>query len=81
MKQPASKLTLITGMLALACLFTVPMANAASDDAKADKKKKKLDAELRKYDRNGNGRLDPDEEAARRADAEREKSEKRRKKN
>jgi hypothetical protein len=81
MKKPASKLTLIAGMLAVACMLTVPAVHAASDDAKAEKKKKKAEADLRKYDKNANGKLDPDEEAARKADVEKQKSEKKRKKN
>lgn len=81
MKKPASKLTLIAGMLAVACLFAVPAVNAASDDAKAEKKKKKAEADLRKYDKNANGKLDPDEEAALKADVEKQKTERKRKKN
>ena len=79
MKSPASKLTLIAGVLAMACMFTVPVVNAASDDAKAEKKKKKAEADLKKYDKNANGKLDPDEEAALKADVEKQKSEKKRK--
>ena len=71
----------IAGVLAIACMLTVPVASAASDDAKAEKKKKKMEADLRKYDKNANGKLDPDEEAARKADVEKQKSEKKRKKN
>ncbi|MGH7957950.1 MAG: hypothetical protein ACREH8_13220 [Opitutaceae bacterium] len=81
MKKPASKLTLIAGMLAVACMFTVPAVHAASDDAKAERKKKKAEADLRKYDKNANGKLDPDEEAALKADVEKQKAEKKRKKN
>ena len=77
MKKPASKLILIAGMLAIACMLTVPAVHAASDDAKAEKKKK---ADLKKYDKNANGKLDPDEEAALKADAEKKKAEKKKKK-
>jgi capsule polysaccharide export protein KpsE/RkpR len=81
MKTPASKrLILIAGMLAATCLLTVPVVQAASDDAKAEKKMKKAEADLRKYDRNANGKLDPDEEAALRADVEKQKAEKKKKK-
>jgi hypothetical protein len=81
MKNPASKLTLFVGMLALACMFSVPPVRAADDSAAtAEKKKKKAEADLKKYDKNGNGKLDPDEEAARKADVEKAKSEKKKKK-
>jgi hypothetical protein len=79
MKTPASKLTLIASALAMACLLTVPVVNAASDDAKAEKKQKKTEADLKKYDKNANGKLDPDEEAALKADTEKQKNGKRRK--
>ena len=79
MKQPASKLILIAGMLATACMFTVPSANAADDD-KSEKKKKKAEADLKKYDKNANGKLDPDEEAALKADVEKQKADKKKKK-
>jgi hypothetical protein len=81
MKTPASKLLLISGLLATACMFAVPAVNAASDDAKAEKKKQKTAADLKKYDKNANGKLDPDEEAALKADVEKQKNEKKRKKN
>ena len=80
MKKPASKLTLIVGMLAVACMLTIPAVNAA-DDAKEEKKKKKAEADLRKYDKNANGKLDPDEEAALKADVEKQKAERKKKKN
>ena len=80
MKNPASRLILIAGMLAVACMFTVPAVNAATDDAKSEKKKKKAEADLKKYDKNANGKLDPDEEAALKADVEKQKEEKKRKK-
>ena len=82
MKKPASKLTLVAGMLAIACSLTVPALHAANDDAsKAAKKAKKAEADLRKYDKNGNGKLDPDEEAAMKADQEKAKAERKKKKN
>lgn len=81
MKKPASKLILIAGMLAVTCMLTVPPVRAAADDdAKAEKKKKKAAADLKKYDKNGNGKLDPDEEAALKADQAKAKAEKERKK-
>jgi hypothetical protein len=72
MKNPASRRTLFAGLIAVACIVTVSVLRAASDDAAAEKKKEKDQADLRKYDRNANGKLDPDEEAARRADVERQ---------
>ena len=81
MKKPASKLILIVSMLATAFAFTGQVARAADDDAaKAEKKKKKAEADLKKYDKNGNGKLDPDEEAALKADQEKAKAEKKKKK-
>jgi hypothetical protein len=80
MKKPASKLILIAGMLAVACMLTVPAVRAADDDAKAEKKKKKEAADLKKYDKNGNGKLDPDEEAALKADQAKAKAEREKKK-
>lgn len=69
-------------MLAVACMLTVPALRAADDDAtKAAKKAKKAEADLRKYDKNGNGKLDPDEEAALKADQEKAKNERKKKKN
>jgi len=88
MKKLASKLTLLASILAIACLFTAPVLRAQADDAakteKADKKadkKAKHEAEmLKKYDKNGNGKLDPDEEAAMKADMAKAKAEKEAKK-
>lgn len=80
MKKPASKLTLILSLFAVVCTFTVPAVRAADDAEKAAKKAKKAEADLKKYDKNGNGKLDPDEEAALKADQEKAKSEKKKKK-
>jgi capsule polysaccharide export protein KpsE/RkpR len=67
-------------MLAVACMLTVPALHAADSDAeKAAKKAKKAAADLKKYDKNGNGKLDPDEEAAMKADQEKAKAEKKKK--
>lgn len=79
MKNPAPKLILIAGILALACMFTAPAVRAANDD-KAEKKAKKAQADLKKYDKNANGKLDPDEEAALKADVEKQKTDKKKKK-
>jgi hypothetical protein len=82
MKKLASKLTLLVGVLAIACMFTVPTVRAQDDKEKAKQEKKaKRDAEiLKKYDKNGNGKLDPDEEAAYKADQEKAKAEKKKEK-
>jgi uncharacterized glyoxalase superfamily metalloenzyme YdcJ len=82
MKKLASKTILFTSLLALAGLFATPVVRAQADDAakKAEKKAKKEAADLKKYDKNGNGKLDPDEEAAMKADMEKAKAEKKEKK-
>lgn len=80
MKKPASKLTLIASLFAVAFTMTVPAVQAADDAEKAAKKKAKQEADLKKYDKNGNGKLDPDEEAALKADVEKAKAEKKKKK-
>lgn len=79
MKKPASKLTLIASMLAVAFAVMAPVAQAADDAEKAAKKAKKAAADLKKYDKNNNGKLDPDEEAALKADVEKAKAEKKKK--
>ena len=83
MKKLASKLTLLAGALAIACMFTVPVVRAQDDaaaKAKAEKKAKREAEILKKYDKNGNGKLDPDEEAAYKADQEKAKAERKEKK-
>jgi hypothetical protein len=64
--------------LLLAMIAAIPALRAASE--KADKKneqKAKPDAEaLRRYDKNGDGKLDPDEQAAMLADENKAKAEK-----
>jgi hypothetical protein len=79
MKTPASKFILAASLLAVVCAFTVPAIRAADDAEKAARKKKKEEADLKKYDKNGNGKLDPDEEAARQADMKKAKDEKKKK--
>ncbi len=82
MKKLSSKVTLLASILAVAGMFIVPAVRAADDDAtKAEKKKKKQAADLKKYDKNGNGKLDADEEAALKADVEKMKAKKKEKKN
>ena len=80
MKKPASKIALIVGALAIACMFTVPAVRAANDAEKAAKKAKRDADNLKKYDKNGNGKLDPDEEAAMKADQAKAKAETEKKK-
>ena len=80
MKKLSSKITLLASVLAVACMFTVPAVRAADDAAKAEKKAKRDAENLAKYDKNKNGKLDPDEEAAMKADQEKMKAEKKKKK-
>jgi hypothetical protein len=80
MKNPASKLALLATTLAIACLLAGPLSAADNkDDAAAKKAKREADM-LKKYDKNGNGKLDPDEEAAMKADQAKAKAEKEKKK-
>lgn len=85
MTKSISKLLLAGGALAIACFFSVPALRAADEKAegaaKAEKKKKRDEENLKKYDRNANGKLDPDEEAAMKADREKMKGEKKKQKN
>ena len=70
MKNRAAKYALIASFLAIACLLVTPRLAAQDAD------KKKQDDNLKKYDKNANGRLDPDEEAAMKADQEKAKRKK-----
>jgi hypothetical protein len=63
-------------MFAVACMFSAPALHAADDAAKAEKKKKKMAADLKKYDKNANGKLDENELAARKADMDKAKEKK-----
>jgi hypothetical protein len=84
MKKTASKIILFTTLLALAGLFVTPAVRAQADDMakkeKAEKKSKREAENLKKYDKNANGKLDADEEAAMKADMEKAKAEKKEKK-
>ncbi len=76
------RIALLAGALALAVLGLTSTAIAAQEKGgnRKDEKKSGVSAEtLRKYDRNGNGKLDPDEEAAMRADEARLKRQKEKK--
>jgi len=75
MTKLTSKLTLLASVLAVACMFTVPAVQAAD----AEKKAKKEKADLKKYDKNGNGKLDDDEIATMKADMAKKKAEKKNK--
>lgn len=89
MKNSVSKLTFALSALAVAGFFAQPAF--AADDAtppaqeeqkpkkKGDWKAKKEARDLKKYDANGNGVLDPDEQAARKADEEKMKAKKKKK--
>lgn len=77
MKTPVSKLITLAGAVALALAFTSMAARAeetASPGKKADREAKKESAALKKFDANGNGVLDPDEQAARKASEDKARS-------
>jgi hypothetical protein len=79
MKKLSSKITLLASVLAVAGMFTVPAVRAADDAEKAAKKAKRDADNLKKYDKNANGKLDADEEAKMKADMEKAKAEKKKK--
>lgn len=71
--------------LAVTGMFAAPgiAADEKADAKKAEQKAKKEAAALKKYDKNANGKLDPDEEALMKEDqakAKAEKAEKKKKK-
>jgi hypothetical protein len=78
MKKLTSKLTLIASMLAVACMFTAPALRA--EDTKEQKKAKREADALKKYDKNKDGKLDDTEKATMKADQEKAKAEKAKKK-
>jgi hypothetical protein len=83
MKRLSPKLVLCASAVALAFFAVGPMARAADGKSKSgggSERKKHDDETLRRYDRNANGKLDPDEEAARKADEERAKNDGKKKK-
>lgn len=63
-------------VLAVTSMFTAPAVSAAvrNDAPKADRKAQQEAAVLRKYDKNGNGVLDADEQAARQANVDKMKA-------
>lgn len=74
---------MIAGVWFVAVLALATTTRAAQDKGGSgkDDRKSGVSAEvLQKYDRNGNGKLDPDEEAAMRADEARVKRQKDKKK-
>ena len=79
MKKLSSIITLLASVLAVAGMFTVPAVRAADDAEKAAKKAKRDADNLKKYDKNANGKLDADEEAKMKADMEKAKAEKKKK--
>ena len=79
MKKPASKLVLFLALFAVGAMFALPIVRGADDAEKAAKKKKKEEADLKKYDKNANGKLDPDEKAALEADVAKAKEAKKKK--
>jgi hypothetical protein len=79
MKKLSSKVTLLASVLAVAGMFIVPAVRAADDAEKAAKKAKRDADNLKKYDKNANGKLDADEEATMKADMEKAKAEKKKK--
>ena len=76
MNKVASKLTLLAGALAVSCLFAAPTLRAADEkvdpkvQAAADRQAKHDADVLKKYDKNGNGILDPEEQALLQANQE-----------
>lgn len=82
-RMKTSKSTLCASLLAVACMFAVPVshgADAKSNEAKAAKKAEQEKKQLEKYDANKNGKLDVDENAAIKADAEKAKADRKEKK-
>lgn len=72
------RLFLLVTALALTGNFAVQQAIAAERPAtEKDAKKKQDEEDLRKYDKNRNGKLDPDELAELKADQQRAKRKKR----
>lgn len=75
MKQSASKLVLVVSALAVGSVFAASVGFAANEGLSAKAKKLQAHearrelADLKKYDANGNGELDPAEVAAKKADA------------
>ena len=84
MKCRSRIFTLVATVLALSCVVGMVANSSAAENksgsSKGDRKSGASEEDLRKYDRNRNGKLDPDEEAAMRADEARSRREKDRKK-
>jgi hypothetical protein len=77
-----SRLILLASALAFACTFTTPVVRAAAEktpEQKAAAKAKKDADNLKKYDENKNGKLDPNELAKLKADEEKAKEAKKKK--
>lgn len=71
-----TRLVKVAAWTALLAMFGAGLGSVVrAAEAKQDTQKTQQDAEnLRKYDRNANGKLDPDEEAAMKADQAKAKS-------
>jgi len=79
MTRTPIKLALIAGALLVLGALALPALRAAENrkgNTSQEEQKKRGDDALRKYDKNGNGKLDPDEEAAMKADEEKAKRKK-----
>lgn len=67
---------MVTGLVALAGAMAVPTLRAADPKEDAAERRARREAEtLKKYDANHDGKLEPDEKAARKADREKAKAE------
>lgn len=76
MKNPNLKLIAVAGLWAVASSMVVLPARASDEKSDAAARKAQREAEaLKKYDANHDGKLDPEEKAARKADREKAKAE------
>jgi len=76
MKIIPLRITLVAGLLALFGSLAVPAVLAADRKAPTAKTKKISKKDLKKYDKNGNGKLEPSEKAALKRDAAKAKKKK-----
>ena len=63
-------------ILCIAFAMVAPLSLSAADDAKPKAKKSIPAEDMKKYDKNGDGKLDKEERAAYKADQKKEKGEK-----
>jgi len=73
MNKLTKKITLLASVLAVAGMFANPALAAANAKTKTKKQVAEEAANLKKYDTNRNGKLDPKEEAEMQADQEKAK--------